>query len=389
MRTVSSLVQLLHDEGLQTEVAVARDGRASGARIAQLVVDVLLAHGVDVVDLGIVSTPTAKLTARRRSLGAAVIVTGSHLDPTWNGIKLVAAPTYLPLDVRLLPEPQPSGRRRTGQRTEDTGAVVEHASAIVSSVDAAAIRRASLAVSVAGGAGATAEVVLGQLGCRTDQARADLGLVLDADGDRLELIDEAQRPIDSELTLPLVAQARHSQSVVKGADTSGIVDLVVKPWGGGVRSVPTGELYLVQSLLAEGGDLAGEGNGGVIVPAVGLARDGLAAAASILALMARESVALSALAASVPKLARLRSTVPCSDPVRATALLARLAAGLGLELIDAHRGLRVDRHGAWALVRASATEPLLRITAEAPDVQTASALHNEVRQALLTELEGT
>jgi phosphoglucosamine mutase len=318
-----------------------------------------------------------------------VIVTGSHLDETWNGLKLVAGPSYLPLDVRLLPDPAPAGRRK-GSLRADRSAVAEHVAAVLASVDADAVRRAALSVSLAGGTGSVAERMLEALGCRTDSSARDLGLVLDADGDRLELVDEQGNDLDPELTLPLVASARRSRRVVKGADTSSVVDLTVGAWGGTVRSVPTGELHLAQSLLSDGGDLAGEGNGGVIVPAVGLARDGIAAAATILAHIALEEATLSELAASLPSLARRRSTVPCRDQARAAAALEALARSLGVEPEDSNQGLRLDGPGGdWVLVRASGTEPVLRITAEARETERAETLHDEMRAALLAALEGS
>jgi phosphomannomutase len=228
--------------------------------------------------------------------------------------------------------------------------------------------------------GASAELVLEGLGCRTGGSAPDVGLLLDPDGDRLQLVDESGAELDPEVVLPLVALACGARVVVKGADTSRMVDELVES----VHVVSPGELHLVEGLAAHRGDVAGEGNGGAIVPAVGLARDGLAAAAAVLGLIARTGRPLAALAADLPRYARARSDVPCASEDDARAALRALAAALGVaEPLDPEDGLRVDRtDGTWGLVRRSATEHVLRLTAEGPDAASAEALHGELLDAV-------
>jgi phosphomannomutase len=172
--------------------------------------------------------------------------------------------------------------------------------------------------------------------------------------------------------------------VVKGADTSRAVDVLAGSLGGSVSTVPPGEINLIRGLETTGGDLAGEGNGGVVVPDVGHARDGLAAAAVIVALLAARRTSLSAIAAELPRVARRRSTIPCLEPARARACLEELARRFGLESGDPHAGVLIDTgNGAWGLVRLSATEPVLRVTAEAATEHEAEALHAELRAGVL------
>jgi phosphomannomutase len=249
-------------------------------------------------------------------------------------------------------------------------------------IDVEPIRASGMAVECSGGAGPGPELLLERLGCQ-GPAPPDVTLRLDADGDRLQLVDEHGTPLDAELTLPLVLLALDARSIVKGADTSRLVDAVAASRGGSVRVVPAGEIHLVEALLG-GGDLAGEGNGGAIVPSVGLARDGLAAAAAILALLARRGVRVSTLAAELPRLARRRSTAHCPDPARARTALQHLARHLGIEAADPHTGVQVEvDDGQWGLVRLSATEPVLRVMAEAPTQAEADSLHSKLRSALL------
>ena len=181
--------------------------------------------------------------------------------------------------------------------------------------------------------------------------------------------------------------ARDARSVVKGADTSRAVDDLVAARGGAAIVVPPGELHLVRALRETGADLGGEGNGGVVVPEVGLARDGLAVAAVILEWRAREGRPLSELAAELPRYARRRSAVPCPPAATAGPALQAIAGRLGAAVpIDPEVGVHVERPEAWGLLRRSATEPVLRITAEARTESAAAELHAELRDAVLDAL---
>ena len=389
VRTVGGLLALLRRRQLPVAIAVARDERETSAGLASTVMEAAISSGADVVDLGVLPTPAAKLAARRRDLGGAVIVTGSHLDPELNGLKLVAAPTYGPLDVNELFKPAeaelagPAATRGgRGRVRADDGATQEHVHAICEAIDAERVRAAKLSASASGSAGAGPAMLLEELGCARPEAHPQIGLRLDADGDRLALIDEQGAALDSELTLALCLLGLEARDVVKGADTSRMIDALAEQRGGNVRTVPPGEIHLVAALAEDGGDLAGEGNGGVVVPAVGLARDGLAAAGTVLWLLARTGRPLSELAAEMPRYARIRSTLGCDDRASGWEALEGLAERVGAAA-QRNLGVVVEREaGAWGIARISATEPVIRITAEGPDLGSAEAVHEELRAGL-------
>jgi len=380
---VGGFVEMLRLRGQPRTIGVGRDERDHSGALAERVIDAACAAGADVVDFGVASTPAAKLAARSRALGGVVIVTGSHLPADWNGLKLAAAPRYEPLDVREVPAPRsspgPPGRARSDDRAAE-----EHAGALCEAFDAARIRAAGLGVQCSGGAGGSAEIALERLGCRG--GRVSARFLLDPDGDRLQLADEVGRRFDSEATLALSALSLAPRTLVKGADTSRIVDRLLEPRGGRVVAVPTGELHLLRGIADHGAELAGEGNGGVVVPRVGLARDGLAAGVAVLELMARTGSSLEELVAGLPPLAIRRSTVPCAGPEAAGAVLAAAASELDAEPpVDPLLGIKLERPaGAWALARLSATEPVIRVTAEARTEAEAEALHDEIRAALVS-----
>jgi phosphomannomutase len=356
--TAARFVALLRERGLRPMVTVARDERARSADVAEMAVDGAAAAGADVWELGVLSTPASKLSARELGAGGGIMVTGSHLGPHLTGMKLSSGPDFIPVDIRSLPAENGSAAR--GSIQPHDGGAEAHAAAVAASVDASTIRSAGLRVHLFGGAGASGPALLETLGCEEAHLPdADLGLELDADADRLTLIGE-----DSEATLPLVALARPPRTLVRSTDTSRMVDLLL---GGGaeVRAVSPGELHLVEALQAAGSSagplLAGEGNGGVVVPEVGLARDGLAAGARILELLARSGRPLRKHLDGLPRLVRRRSTVPIRSATPVT----------------------VEREGGlWGLVRPSATEPVVRITVEGPDAAQVDALHEELRAAV-------
>lgn len=383
-RAIGSLTDLLEQRELPAVVGVARDARPSGRELLGQAIGAATGRGTRVVDFGVVSTPTAKLAARETGLSGLVVITGSHLGPDWNGMKLMAGPGLEPLDVTALPAPSDEpGHGRRADVSSDGTAARRHVAALCAAADAQAIGAAGLRVRLRGGAGSAGAMTLRELGCRTSSRPADVGLLLDADGDRLELADEEGTPLDPEATLCLAALGADAHTVVKGADTSRMLDLVVAERGGRVHVTQPGELHLLEATEAVGADIAGEGNGGVVVPEVGLARDGLAAAVVIMGLMARTGAALSDLAADLPQLSRRRFTVPCPDASRARSTLEAVATRTGQAFEGARRGVRVQHtDSSWTLVRQSATEPVLRVTVESPDAATADSLEADLRAQL-------
>jgi len=391
-QALGGLLALLGQRRLPREVAVARDARPGSKRLANAAVELLRSRGTDVVDMGTVSTPAAKLASCRRRLGGLAMVTGSHLAPELNGLKLAAGPRFKPVDHRRLPPPEPCCGSR-GALTQTLSVAEEHVEAVAAAVDGGALRASSLRVSCAGGPDGSAAALLARLGCTAVGPRdgADLGFALDPDGDRLTLAT-ADGPLDSEATLPLVAMALAPRLVVRSSDTSRSIDLLLCGRAR-VEVAPPGELNLVEALLRRADGelpaLAGEGNGGVVVPEVGLARDGLAAAATVLGLVARSQRTLAELAAGLPSLVRRRTTVALAAGAAATPALGAAAALPDARPGPGGDGVLVERTGdLWALARRSGTEPLLRITAEGPAAEAVGSLHEELRTAVESALGG-
>jgi phosphomannomutase len=217
--------------------------------------------------------------------------------------------------------------------------------------------------------------------------RADLGLVLDADGERMSLVDETGRPLSEELTLPLAAEAalsRRAGPVVTNVSTSGLVERVAARHGRSVVRTPVGQAYVSEAILEHGAAVGGEGNGGVAVPEVHPTHDSAAAAGLLLEHLARTGLSLSALASSLPALVVRKLALPVPPRLLFSALQEfREAIGeVAGATLDQTDGVRVVWPDGWVHVRASNTQSLVRVIAEAGDAARAQELADWARERI-------
>jgi phosphomannomutase len=407
-------------------VGLARDSRASGPLFFAAAAEALCATGVDVVELGLVPTPTAQLAVEDLALDGGIIVTASHNPVEWNALKFVGA------GGRFLTRSEADGlfalvdaggvgaAAAVGRRTRDDAAVSRHLERVlgVPWLDVAAIRarRFRVALDCVRGAGATVmpallealgcEVAgihlepdgafprepepipehLGELGALVRSQEADLGIAVDPDVDRLALVDERGRAIGEDYTLAFAVRAvlPHLRGpVVTNLSTSLVVDDAAREFGIEVERAPVGEANVVQRMLARRAAVGGEGNGGVILPAVHLGRDAPVAAALALALLAARGERVSAIVDAAPRYVIVKDKLPRPDrPL--DEVYASLRRRWPDATADTQDGLRLAWPGRWIHVRPSGTEPVVRVIAEAPSQPAARAMVDEGRQTLLT-----
>lgn len=226
---------------------------------------------------------------------------------------------------------------------------------------------------------------------------ADVGFAQDPDADRLAIVDETGRYIGEEYTLVLSAlallEAEEDTSdaiLVTNLSTSRMIDDLAERFGARVERTPVGEAHVVGKMLELLADeknvvLGGEGNGGVIWPEVSFVRDSIVAMGLTLALMARHDKPLSQIVDSLPSYAivKRKQDIPSKDAAK-PAIDAVAKAFEGRGRIDLQDGVRVDLDDqkAWLSLRASNTEPIVRLIAEAPDEAAANALLDEVQKLL-------
>jgi phosphomannomutase len=234
---------------------------------------------------------------------------------------------------------------------------------------------------------------LQQLCAAVREHQADLGLAQDPDADRLALVDERGTYIGEEYTLALAAdhvlqQAAARQTsealtltVAANLSTSRMIDDVADRLGATVIRTPVGEANVAAAMRRSGALIGGEGNGGVIWPRVAYVRDSVGGIGLILELLAMRQATLSQLVDQTPAYAIVKDKLPVdADMVRQ--LAKQLPATFADARVDGQDGVRLDWDDCWVHVRASNTEPILRIIAEAPDQAKAQRLVARVREAI-------
>lgn len=331
-------------------VVLGRDGRRSSRMLADLVRAGLLSAGCRVIDLGLSLTPTVQFTvANDAGAAGGVMITASHNPVVWNGLK------FLNDKGRFLPRETWNSlhhiidKQRFRSVTLDTVEAVQefgddafgaHREAVLAALPVERIRasRLRVALDACNGGAVRWRTLLETLGCEvvacnTEQhgyfareaeplpahlttlrrlvreASCDVGLAADPDGDRLALVDENAQPVSEEHTVVLCARERllgQSAPVVVNVVTTHAIDELLDTT---VYRTAVGEMNVVNGVLETGAVLGGEGSGGIIVPAINMARDGMAAAGLILSLIAGTERTLSDLVADIPQWHAIKTKV--------------------------------------------------------------------------------
>jgi phosphomannomutase len=405
-------------------VLVGRDARRSGEMLKDAVLAGLLAVGCSPVDVGVLSIPSFLFLTKAEKASGGIAVTASHNPKEWNGLKFISRDgLYLTphqteeyLDIYHQGEFAfvPPGRFKPVRVLPNSSE--PHLRRVLDRLDAEKIRRRRFRVALDcnNGAGAVlAPRLLEALGCeviplntRPDgefahdpeplpeniseicravpEAKADLGFVQDADADRLAIVDEHGTPLGTDATVVLVIGrwlARHAGPVVASVSTSRMVDDVAAGFGCPVYRSRVGEAHVIEAMKLRGAEVGGEGDGGAIVLQVNPCRDSFAAMVLVLEAMAASGRSAGELMAQVPRYAMVRERLLCSarDIAPSLRVIKDLFRGEQFDLTD---GVKVRWPDRWLLARPSATEPVIRLAAEAPAESDARALVNRVLEVL-------
>ena len=403
------MVTEAHPVGPLTLV-VGRDTRASGPELQRALIEGLSDARVRIIDLDVAPTPTIQFALGAFAAEGAVAVTASHNPAQWNGFKFFLAPDRTVLDgaqterlILSLPASAPDVPSASPIDNRQEQAAALHVARVLEQVNAESIRRRRfrVALDAARGAGERpAARLLEALGCtitRVDvereseplpeyltalsdavvHGRCAVGFAQDLDGDRLALTTETGIAPGEDYTLVLVVDhllRRPHPSipvVVKNVSTTRALDDVVTRAGAELVETRVGEVHLSRALKQriEQGRVAfgGEGNGGVILPAVHLGRDSLVGMALVLEALAQRDEPLSERLHELPRYHSAKLKFPLSKEPALTASVERAFPG---GLTDRLDGLRLRfADGAWLALRRSNTEPIVRLVVESPDAQ--------------------
>ncbi|MGI9457746.1 MAG: phosphoglucosamine mutase [Aeoliella sp.] len=406
-------------------VLVSYDGRATGPMLCEAVRSALVASGHTVLDAGPCATPTTGILVKHYGCAGGVQVSASHNPAEYNGLKLFGS------DGRVIPASdgeQVKRRYLAGEckwKTDDRIGVVEPIADTVSEhwelieplIDEERIRGHKFRVlldSNHGAGGVVGGHVLEKLSCETialgaaptgdflhtpeptaenlagvcervAKEKVAVGFCQDPDADRLALIDENGHYVGEEYTLALCVDhvlGKTPGPVVTNCSTSRMTQDLATKYGVQFFHSAVGEANVVDAMIEHEAVLGGEGNGGVIHPQVIGVRDSMVSMALVLEAMAERELPLSKLVDELPSYAIHKAKVQLA-PEKVDTALYRLEAHFHAAKIDRLDGLRLDWPDRWLLVRASNTEPIVRVIAEAPTSEVARDMCDEAAKLLI------
>lgn len=412
------------------KVVVGRDARISGEMVENLVCGTLVACGVDVVKCGFASTPTTELAVRFAGADGGIILTASHNPRQWNALKLLnergefltAAQGQAILDCAERGDFDFAGVDELGRITEHDY-TDEHIESVLAleTVDADAIRKAGFKVvldAINSVGGIIMPRLLERLGVKcitlngeptgdfahnpeplpsnltelsetVVREKADLGISVDPDVDRLAFICEDGNPFVEEYTLVAVADYLLDEAVKKGcknlatvsnlSSTRALRD-VTEAHGGTYYAAAVGEVNVTTKMHEVDALIGGEGNGGVIYPASHCGRDAMVGVALFLSNLAHKGMKVSEYKKTLPQYFIAKNRIDLSDSALIDKILQTMKETFKDEKLNTIDGVKVDFESRreWVHLRRSNTEPIIRVYSEAPDEQRATALGNEV-----------
>lgn len=418
-------------------IVIGRDTRPSGGVISSLVSRTLALSGMDVIDLGIATTPTVELAVTERSADGGIIITASHNPIEWNALKLLN-PLGEFLDVDELDDFlsiaesesfMPAAWDGIGRISDDTTADGTHIGKILALpfVDTKSIARQGFRVLVDAVEGAGSKIIpelcerLGiddveRLACggtgifprnpepiidnlsetiaKVKESGCDFGIIVDPDVDRLALVCEDGTLFGEEYTLVACADfylKQYPGTVVNNLSSSRALHDVAEKYGQRCVSAKVGEANVVATMKEERAVIGGEGNGGVILPSLHYGRDALVGVALFVAAFARwregraegESKTLSEYRKTMPTYEMAKKKLEISVPKeRLAALFSDIAEAHPDAVADTRDGLKLDFPEYWAHLRASNTEPIIRIYTEAKTAEEADRVAEDFMEEI-------
>jgi phosphomannomutase len=411
-------------KGSKCKVVIGRDARISGKMIADLVNATLLGLGIDVIDLGLSTTPTVEIAVPMENADGGIILTASHNPKQWNALKLLNAKGEfisgdegkLILEIAEKEDFDFVDVDNLGNVRLDDTYVDKHVQAVLDLelVDIEAIKQADFKVvidAVNSTGGIFIPALLRALGvsqieelyCEPTghfphnpeplpenlediaktvvETGAHVGFVVDPDVDRLAIINEDGSMFGEEYTLVAVAdyvlQHTPGNTVSNLSSTRALRDVTEKR-GGNYFAAAVGEVNVVEMMKAENAVIGGEGNGGVIYPASHYGRDALVGIALFLTYLAKSGKTCSELRNSFPNYVISKNKIELTPDTDVDALLEELKNAYAQHEIDTRDGVKIYIDKEWVHLRKSNTEPIIRIYSESETAEKADKLAQQI-----------
>lgn len=423
----ATLISRISTRGNHT-VVVGRDARLSGQMVRDLVTGTLTAMGMDVIDIGLASTPTTELAVVGEKACGGIILTASHNPKQWNALKLLnengeflndeqgrevlriaTEEAYTFADVDSLGHVYTNNtwdNRHIEQVLAldlvDTEAIAKADFTVavdaVNSVGGIVIPRLLRALGVkniielnceANGRFAhTPEPIpqnLTQISSLMADSRADVGFVVDPDVDRLAIVMEDGRMFVEEYTLVSIADYVLSHtpgSTVSNLSSSRALRDVTERHGCTYAAAAVGEVNVTTLMKETGAVIGGEGNGGVIYPAAHYGRDALVGVALFLTLLAKSGKSVSELRKDYPAYEIAKHKIELTPEIDVDAILEAVKKHFASEKITDIDGVKIDFADSWVHLRKSNTEPIIRIYSEAHTMEEADALADSIKKII-------
>lgn len=407
------------------KVVVGRDARTSGEMINRLVVSTLQSVGIDVIDLGLSTTPTVEIAVQDEQAGGGIIITASHNPGNWNALKLLnnngefisAEDGEAMLAIAEKNNIDYARAGSLGSYTLNNTYLQKHIEKILTLplVDKSAITAANFEIVVDGvnsTGGIAVPMLLEALGVqkieklycepngmfphnpeplpenlthicnRLEAGNYDLGIVVDPDVDRLAFICEDGTPFGEEYTLVAVADYVLSQNgggntVSNLSSTRALRDITQKR-GGQYFASAVGEVNVVAAMKAHNAIIGGEGNGGVIYPELHYGRDALVGIALFLTHLAKFGKSAKMLRATYPNYYISKNKIELNNGINVDEILAKVRERYRKQPINLIDGVKIEFDREWVHLRRSNTEPIIRIYAESESQATADFLANKI-----------
>jgi phosphomannomutase len=397
------------------KVVIGRDARITGEMVKSIVVGTLLAKGLDVIDIGICPTPTVQYTVKKLKANGGIAISASHNPNEWNALKLLNSTgqfmtpeeNILMLDMMKKNKGIYKDWKNIGKYSYDEKQLLNHKNDVLKLkyIDVKKIRKRKFKVvcDCVNGAGVyIIPQLLKDFGCKVikmncdksgifprlpepipenltatmkkvKKVKADLGIVVDPDVDRLVLITNEGEPFSEENTITQAVKfilSKVKGNVVINLSTTRAVDVVAEKYGCKVFRSPVGEANVVKKMKDVKAIIGGEGSGGVIYPALHYGRDALVGIAITLQHLVEFGGTITGLKKSLPQYFIVKKKIKLENK-NPDAVLNHLKEKFKSGKINTEDGLRMDFKDHWVHFRKSNTEPIVRIICEAESEQTA------------------